>query len=147
MNLLLILVLIAAQDNGARSVTDVEVIDGDTIRCDVQLGADIVLHDQTFRLYGINAYETSRRGTWDDDLTEDQIQAHLEQGAKGKEAMEKIVEQGITIQFVVEKGKYKKGKYGRWLCTVWTVDEKKEKRDVNVNMLLVEKGLAVEKDY
>ena len=35
-----------------------KVVDGDTIKCDIDLGFDIVLSNQTVRLYGVDAPES-----------------------------------------------------------------------------------------
>ena len=38
-----------------------KVIDGDTIKCDIDLGFDIVMSNQTIRLYGIDTPESRTR--------------------------------------------------------------------------------------
>ena len=35
-----------------------KIVDGDTIKCDIDLGFDIVLSNQTIRLYGIDTPES-----------------------------------------------------------------------------------------
>lgn len=42
-------------------ITNVKVIDGDTITCDIHLDFDIVLANQTVRALGYDAWETSKR--------------------------------------------------------------------------------------
>src|SRR6184192_1104103 len=55
-----------------------EVIDGDTIVCDLDLGFSIVLPNQHFRLFGINAAEHGTPGG-------DAATAHLNQLLLGKD--------------------------------------------------------------
>jgi len=96
-------------------------IDGDTIDVLVHVGFKIDFTER-FRLYGINAYE--KRG---------------KERERGLEALRWLVERIKGRETRLETFKDKKGKYGRYLATLYVYD----KRWVNVNKELVEKGHAV----
>lgn len=101
---------------------DLKVIDGDTIRCSLNLGFDVSLQEQTFRLYGVNAPEMK-----------------TPEGKQVKATMEAWCETGRNIEIQTIKtpaGKAKREKYGRWLAII-TSD------GINLNEKLVELGLAV----
>ena len=99
------------------------VYDADTIRVDIDLGFGVWLHNQSVRLFGINAPEV--RG------------AERPEGLVSRDRLrERLTDQDVTI----ETFKDRKGKYGRWLAVVWLGDE-------NMNEWLVSEGLAVEADY
>jgi endonuclease YncB( thermonuclease family) len=124
--------------------TDISVTDGDTIKCDVQLNFGVVLDDQDFRLHGINAYETTKRGDWDKGLKETEIKRLIELGKKATVRVEEVVENAktVSIEVIVDKeGQADKGKYGRWLAVIW-IDG-----SINLNELLVKEGLAVKAEY
>lgn len=85
----------------------VRVIDGDTIVVDLDLGLGIWVRKQYLRLYGINTPEL--RG---DDR---------EAGHRAKLfAIEKL--HGAHKLVVQTHKGDSKGKYGRWLATVWCLD-------------------------
>lgn len=99
------------------------VVDGDTVDADIDLGFNVWLRNERLRLYRIDAPET--RG------------ANKQAGiASAKALTEKIKGKRVTICTVKDR----KGKYGRYLATVWLGDE-------NINAWLVSNGLAVWKDY
>lgn len=101
----------------------IKVYDGDTITCDVDLGFGIILKDQKFRFYGINAPEL-----------------HGESHESGKKCQtyvsEKIFGKDIIIETILDK----KEKYGRWLGRIsyFFNDEW-----VNLNEELVKNKLAI----
>ena len=98
------------------------VYDGDTVTALVDLGFGIT-NKIKVRLKGINTPEL--RG------------AERAQGIISRDFLrEKILNKDI----VIETFKDKKGKYGRYIGTLWINDE-------NINELLVEQGLAEKKDY
>jgi len=100
-----------------------KVIDGDTIDLIVNLGFHILFKER-FRLYGINAYET--RG---EDRT---------RGLEAKAFLESCCPEGSTVS--VKTVKDQKGKYGRYLASLWL-------GDVCVNDELVAYGHAVYQKY
>jgi micrococcal nuclease len=96
------------------------IYDGDTItRSIVNLGFNTTVVAK-FRLYGINTPELRRPTLIEGRVARDRL--------KGL-----ILDKEITI----ETNQDKKGKYGRYLATVYF-------DNVNVNRLLVDEGLAVE---
>lgn len=97
-----------------------KVYDGDTITVDIDLGFDMVLKNQKIRLLGINTPEV--RGK------------ERAAGLVSRDALrKKIGSKWITIKTQQDK----KGKYGRWLGTIFILDE-------NVNNWLLTEGLAEE---
>lgn len=96
-------------------------VDGDTVDVDIDLGFDIVLHNQRVRLWGIDAPEPHTR-----DLSEKQ------RGLEAKSYCERTVPEGSRIQLKT----YKEGKYGRILGEVLY-------NNININLLLIEEGHAV----
>ena len=97
-----------------------KVYDGDTITVDIDLGFDMILRNQKIRLLGINTPEV--RGK------------EREQGLISRDALrKKIGSKWIIITTQLDK----KGKYGRWLGTIF-IDEE------NVNEWLISEGLAEE---
>ena len=107
-------------------VTD--VYDGDTITANVDLGFYTWLHEQKFRLAGIDAPEVKG--------------ASKEQGLKCRDMLaQRIARKEVLIQSIQDKsGNDQKEKYGRYLAVIW-LDK------TNVNDWLVAEGCAVKKDY
>lgn len=100
-----------------------QVIDGDTIVVDLQLGLGVVLDDQYTRLYGINAWEIKGE--------------EREKGLLAKEYLERRLQEGkVEIEIRPEWGRNSKGKYGRWLGIIY-VD------GVNINDELIDREHAV----
>lgn len=95
-----------------------KVIDGDSVRADIDLGFGVILSNQSVRLIRIDAPEI--RGK------------ERPEGLKSKEALKKRVE-GKWIY--IKSSKDKKGKYGRWLAELW--DD-----DTCINDWLISEGLA-----
>ena len=98
--------------------TVTSVYDGDTITVSIDCGFGIVLKDQKIRLLGINAPEV--RG---------------EQRESGLVTRDRLREKIDGKQVLLKTKKDKKGKYGRWLGTIWLGDE-------DVNQWLLTEGLA-----
>jgi micrococcal nuclease len=98
--------------------TVTSVYDGDTITCTISLGFDIELKDQKIRLLGINAPEV--RG---------------EQRESGLVTRDRLREKIDGKQVLLKTKKDKKGKFGRWLGTIWLGEE-------DVNQWLLKEGLA-----
>ena len=104
----------------------VTVVDGDTIRCVLDLGFSI-LHKATIRLAGINCPETRTRNL-----------AEKELGKKAKSRMKELVK-GQDIELHCEK---EKGKFGRIIGTLWVYDSELVMR--NLNRQMVREGHARE---
>tara|TARA_R110000851_G_scaffold25240_4_gene72838 strand:- start:6546 stop:6869 length:324 start_codon:yes stop_codon:yes gene_type:complete len=96
-----------------------KIYDGDTIRVDIDLGFGIELKNQSIRLLGVNTPEV--RGE------------EREKGLISRDALRgKIGSKWVIIKTQLDK----KGKYGRWLGTIFIDDQ-------NVNEWLISEGLAV----
>ena len=100
----------------------VKVYDGDTVTAVVDLGFGIT-NKIKVRLKGIDTPEL--RG---------------EERPEGIISRDFLREKILNKDIVVETFKDKKGKYGRYIGTLWINDE-------NINELLVEQGYAEKKEY
>tara|TARA_R100000306_G_C4252360_1_gene81075 strand:+ start:86 stop:454 length:369 start_codon:yes stop_codon:yes gene_type:complete len=100
------------------------VVDGDTIDVNIDLGFQ-VWHKARVRMLGIDTPESRTR-----NLEEKALglasKARLKELLKGKK---------VTIECSKEKGKF-----GRVLAIVWTVD--KEGKEIDINSQLIEEGHA-----
>ena len=101
----------------------IKVYDGDTITVNVDLGFNVELKKEKFRLIGINAPEV--RGV------------HKIAGKKSRDWLRDQI-LGKTIIITTEQDK--KGKYGRWLAKIWL-------NDVCLNDELVKQNLAKYQEY
>ncbi len=106
----------------------VSVYDGDTCHVNIDLGFNTKLMNEKIRLSGINAPEL--RGD------------EREKGLASRDFLRKLI---LNKEIFLETEKDRKGKYGRYLGTIWFKNENGEY--VNANALLVEKGLAIYKKY
>jgi len=103
----------------------IKVYDGDTITVNFDLGLFCHLQKQTIRLYGINAPEV--RGD------------QRESGLVSKLALSnRILGKTITIKTYKDK----RGKFGRWLGTLWDDPEAG-----SINDWMVLSGYAEYKEY
>jgi len=105
--------------------TVIRVVDGDTIRLDIDLGFDIILNNQSVRLYRVDTPECRTR-----DLKEKAA------GLLAKSVVKGFVDQGSKV--VIKTSLDTKGKFGRILGTIIT-DE-----GVNINEHLIDNNYAVE---
>jgi micrococcal nuclease len=103
------------------------VYDGDTVRVDIDLGLKTWIKNESIRLYRINAPEV--RGS------------ERVEGLKSRDYLRKLI---LKKEVIIQTIKDKKGKYGRYLGEIWI---EKNKKWINVNDLLVEKGYAAYKEY
>lgn len=88
-------------------VSNVRVIDGDTVDVNIDLGFDVWTVKQRVRFFGLDAPEVRTR-----DLAEKAA------GFKVKEYVEGILTSGVPI--ILESNEFKpKGKFGRILGTFW----------------------------
>lgn len=100
------------------------IVDGDTIYCDIDLGFGTILKNQVIRLYGINTPEIKG-----------------EQRTAGLDS-KKFVENLLTDkEVIIVSYKDKKEKFGRYLAKIYLKDNNSW---IDVNKLLIDKGLAVE---
>ena len=100
-----------------------KVYDGDTITCTIDCGFGLSMKTQKIRLYGINTPELRGDEKKDGIVARDQLRS-------------KILHQNVLI----ETFKDKKGKYGRYLGTIYF-------ENVNINDWLVQNGYAVRAEY
>ena len=98
----------------------IDVYDGDTFKCDIDLGFSIILKKQAVRLSGINCPELR---------TKDKREKAL-----GYEAKEKLIEI-LDEAFEVTLHSLGKGKFGRVISICYADGQ-------NVNDMMVESGLA-----
>jgi len=103
----------------------VRIVDGDTIRLDIDLGFDIVLRNQSVRLYKVDTPECRTR-----DLKEKAA------GLLAKEVVQNLIAIGERV-FIRTKLDTK-GKFGRLLGTIVTTD------NININEHLIDNNYAVE---
>ena len=99
-----------------------KVTDGDTVRLDWDLGANVWLYNEPMRLYGINAPEIKG--------------VQRKEGLKSKEALIEMLPTGKEV--VIKTIKDKKGKYGRYLCEIYI-----EGMRISVNKYMIQKGFAI----
>lgn len=103
-----------------------KVYDGDTITVDIDLGFNIIMKGQTLRLFGINTPEVRGKERAEGLISRDWLR-------------EKILGKNITFDSVKDS----KGKYGRWLADITTVNGEA----CFVCDELVELGLAEYRNY
>ena len=96
----------------------ISVYDGDTVRCDVDLGFDCWLCNRQLRLYGIDAPEL-RGGT-------------RKAGLRTRDALREMV---LAQTCRLRTHKDQKDKYGRYLATLFL-------GTLNVNEWLIQQGFA-----
>jgi endonuclease YncB( thermonuclease family) len=89
----------------------VRVLDGDTFVSDIELGFDVVLHQQTIRIHGYDAWESSYRRQ-----TVIFAKDELAKGALAKAALEKLL--GSASKVVVQEVAGR-DPYGRQLLDVF----------------------------
>ena len=110
----------------------VSVYDGDTMTVDIDLGFGVWMKKQKLRLYGINAPEV--RG------------AQKVEGKISRDAVRAMAPDGCDL--VIQSHKDSKGKYGRWLATVYCMSKTNPDGPLMcINDALVSRGLAVKALY
>ena len=110
------------------NVIIVEVVDGDTVKVDIDLGFDLWLRDQSIRLIGIDAPE------W---RTTNQTEKRF--GLLTKQFIESVLPIGSTQRML--SAKIQRGKFGRILGQFFITDD--TSNSINLNELLVDKRLAI----
>jgi micrococcal nuclease len=96
----------------------IKVYDGDTITVNLDLGFFTWIKNQTIRLSGINTPEIKG-----------------EERPNGLISRDRLRELILDKEVIIKTEKDSKGKYGRWLGTIY-LDE------VNINEQLISEGLA-----
>jgi micrococcal nuclease len=100
----------------------VRVIDGDSIIIDIDLGFSHFIHNESIRLYGVDCPECRSRDK--------------EEKAAGFLAKE-FVEDALHVGGIYRLQTKEKGKFGRYLGTIYLTD------DTSINAALVKERLAV----
>tara|TARA_R110000751_G_scaffold14809_4_gene47828 strand:- start:623 stop:1030 length:408 start_codon:yes stop_codon:yes gene_type:complete len=100
----------------------VRVIDGDSIIIDIDLGFSHFIHNESIRLYGIDTPECRTRDA--------------EEKAAGLLA-KKFVEEALHVGGTYTLTTKEKGKFGRYLGTIYLTDK------TSINAALVKERLAV----
>ena len=100
----------------------VRVIDGDSIVVDIDLGFGLWIHGESIRLYGVDCPECRSRDK--------------EEKAAGLAAKE-FVEDALHVGGIYRLQTKEKGKFGRYLGTIYLTD------DTSINAALVKERLAV----
>ena len=100
----------------------VRVIDGDSIILDIDLGFSHFIHNESIRLYGVDCPECRSRDK--------------EEKAAGLLAKE-FVEDALHVGGIYRLQTKEKGKFGRYLGTIYLTD------DTSINAALVKERLAV----
>jgi micrococcal nuclease len=100
----------------------VRVTDGDSIVVDIDLGFGLWIHGERIRLYGVDTPECRTR-----DAEEKAA------GLLAKEFVEDALHVGATYSLQTKE----KGKFGRYLGTIYLTD------DTSINAALVKERLAV----
>lgn len=101
----------------------VDIHDGDTIKVDIDLGFGIILKNQTFRFFGINAPEI-----------------HGDTKTAGMKTTAYVQEILTDKEIIIVTIKDEKEKFGRWLGRIFY---QKDTEWINLNQELINKGLAV----
>ena len=107
------------------------LVDGDTFDCTVDLGFNIS-HKIRVRMYGINTPESRTR-----DLEE------KARGLESKERLHTLLSSGFIDGNSLIVVTNKKGKYGRYLGTIYR-QLKDGSEQLNINECMVNEGFAVE---
>ena len=107
-----------------------KVYDGDTVTADIDLGFNMIMRDQKLRLLGIDTPEI--RG---------------EERPEGLVSRDRLSELILNTDVHIVTHKDSKGKYGRWLVTIYAqyqhrYRDKEETNWINCNALLLNENLA-----
>lgn len=105
-----------------------DVYDGDTVTANIKLGFGIIIHNQRLRLYGINTPEV--RGP------------EKPEGIITRDRLREIITHKMLI---MDSHKDSKGKYGRWLATLWLPQD--DGKMLCINKWIIEEGLGKPASY
>ena len=101
-----------------------KVIDGDTIDADIDLGFQTFVK-QRIKLYGVDTPQSRSKVT-----------TEKEEGIKAKNKLIELLPKDFKVRTVLNK----RGKFGRVLGHVYTVDP--DGKEVNINETMVKEGYA-----
>ena len=101
-----------------------KVIDGDTIDADIDLGFQTYIK-QRIKLYGVDTPQSRSKVT-----------TEKEEGIKAKNKLIELLPRDFKVRTVLNK----RGKFGRVLGHVYTVDP--DGKEVNINETMVKEGYA-----
>lgn len=90
---------------------NIVITDGDTFKCDIALGFDVVLHDQSVRIKGFDAWESTRRRR-----TVRVTERELGKGLEAKAALANLLHHAEHVGLVEADGR---DPYGRRLLWVY----------------------------
>lgn len=116
--------------SGHRFATVTDVYDGDTVTADIELGYGIILKDQKLRLYGINTPEVRGSEKVDGLVTRDVVRDLI-----------------LHKRVVLDPHNFQKGKYGRWLATIWYKPDSDGTTWINLNAWLIKSGFGRAASY
>ena len=105
-----------------------DVYDGDTITVDIFLGFDVTMTNIKIRLIGIDTPEIRTRD--------------LDEKAKGFATRDWLRERILDKKVLLHTAK--RGKFGRWLGTIWELEKDKPEFENSYNKQLINEGLAKE---
>ena len=105
-----------------------DVYDGDTITVDISLGFHVNMTDIKVRLVGIDTPEVRTRD--------------LDEKEKGLETRDWLRERILGKKVLLHTAK--RGKFGRWLGTIWDLEKDKPEFENSYNKQLISEGLAKE---
>ena len=123
-----------ACETGIYALSAVRVIDGDTVKADIELGLGLVLRGRAIRLQGIDSPEV--RGVREEEK---------EAGRKARDFLKQRLDKAGLVTVGLKSGEVKVGqgrgressdKYGRLIGVLYA-------DGVNLNELLVNSGMAV----
>ena len=102
MKFIVALLLLTAPAQAAE-LRHIRVLDGDTVVANIELGFDVILHQQTIRIHGYDAWESSYRRQ-----TIVFAQDELAKGALAKAALEKLLGSAskVTVNEVAGRDPY-----------------------------------------
>jgi endonuclease YncB( thermonuclease family) len=101
-----------------------KVIDGDTIDADIDLGFQTFVK-QRIKLYGVDTPQSRSK-----------VATEKEEGIKAKNKLIELLPRDFKVRTVLNK----RGKFGRVLGHVYTVDP--DGKEVNINETMVKEGYA-----
>jgi micrococcal nuclease len=105
-----------------------DVYDGDTITVDISLGFHVTMTDIKVRLIGIDTPEIRTRD--------------LEEKARGYEVRDWLRERILGKKVLLHTKE--KGKFGRWLGHIWSLEEENICEENSYNKQMITEGLAKE---
>ena len=112
-------------ENNKYSISNIRVIDGDTIEADISLNFDVLLLNQRIRLQGIQAPETNG--------------ANKQMGLISKQFLGEQLSKGDV--YIMTSVPIRKGSFSRWLAEIIV---KSGSEEIKINQLMLSERMAVE---